>query len=115
MNASEQIDKYIESLTDWRGTRLASLRKLINENAPELSEDWKWSCPVWTKKSPICAISAFKGHVKINFFQGASLEDPEGIFNSGLDSKQHRSINLGQEDSINEPAIKALIPDSATR
>ncbi|MEX2593835.1 MAG: DUF1801 domain-containing protein [Anditalea sp.] len=64
MNTSEQIDKYIASLTDWRSTLLTRLRKLINETAPEVGEDWKWSCPVWTKKSPVCAISAFKGHVK---------------------------------------------------
>lgn len=115
MNASEQIDEYIESLNDWRGTRLTHLRKLINETAPELIENWKWNCPVWTKKSPVCGISAFKDHVKINFFQGASLEDPESVFNSGLESKMHRSINFSEKDSINEPPIKALIRAAAAK
>ena len=42
MNASELITKRIEELTDWRGSALAKLRKLIRDAAPELIEEWKW-------------------------------------------------------------------------
>ena len=36
MNASEQIDGLIARLTDWRGTTLANLRRIICEADPEI-------------------------------------------------------------------------------
>lgn len=109
MNSSEKITQYINGINDWRGERLFQLRKLINEAAPETTEVWKWICPIWERNGLICGISAFKSHVKLNFLQGASLEDPQGLFNSGLDSKSHRSINFAENDAIDEPAIKSLV------
>lgn len=109
MTPSKQIDEMIASISDWRGDLLADLRRLINETEPNLTEDWKWSVPVWTKNGLICAISAFKDHVKINFFKGAHLPDPTHIFNSGLDSKDHRSINFAKNEVVNKDAIQKLI------
>lgn len=114
MNTLPQIDRYIAGYTGWRGERLAQLRNLIHENGPELREEWKWNCPVWTKNGPVCAVSAFKNHVKINFFKGVLLEDTGGLFNSGLDSKHHRSINISEADELNEPALSAIIRQAVT-
>ena len=110
---SEQIDKQIADLADWRGQRMAELRKIINEADPNLKEDWKWDTPVWTAKANILALGAFKDHLKINFFKGASLEDPKGLFNAGLDAKASRSIDLHEGDSIDEDALKDLIRAAA--
>jgi hypothetical protein len=110
---SEQIDKQIADLPDWRGQTMAHLRKLINEADPNLKEDWKWGTPVWTAKSNVLALGAFKDHLKINFFKGASLEDPKGLFNAGLDAKASRSIDLHEGDSIDEQALKDLIRAAA--
>lgn len=112
MEASEKITNYINGITDWRGHRLASLRKLINEAAPEAKETWKWNCPIWEQNGLLCGISAFKGHVKLNFLQGAFLKDPKGLFNSGLDSKMHRSINFNENDPVDEGEIKSLVRDA---
>jgi hypothetical protein len=110
MNASEKIDQQIASYDDWRGERLAHLRKLINDADPNLKEEWKWSTAVWSYNGKnLLAVGAFKDHVKINFFFGAALDVPEGTFNSGLDSKDHRSINFSEDDKINEKALKDLI------
>ena len=109
MEASQQIDAYLAGHTDWRGEKLTELRNLINNTAPELTEGWKWDVPVWTAKTLVCAISSFKDHVKINFFKGASLPDPDTIFNSGLDSKAHRSLNLAETDKVPTVALKNLI------
>ena len=111
---SEQIGQQIASLPDWRGRRMAELRKLINEAHPNLKEDWKWGTPVWTAKGNILALGAFKDHLKINFFKGASLDDPSGLFNAGLDAKASRSIDLYENDTIDEPALKELIRAAAT-
>jgi len=110
---SEQIDKQIADLPDWRGQRMAELRTLINEADPNLKEDWKWGTPVWTAKGNVISLGAFKEHVKINFFKGASLEDPQGLFNAGLDAKASRSIDLYEGDSLDEQALKELMRAAA--
>ena len=99
----------IAELPDWRGEKIAQLRKLINESAPNLKEDWKWGCPTWTYKRNVVSLGAFKEHVKVNFFKGASLDDPKGLFNAGLDAKTTRSIDLREEDALDEEGLKRLV------
>jgi len=109
MTASEQIDKQIEKLNDWRGKRLASLRQLIRGADSAIAEDWKWNTAVFIKNGNLCALGAFKDHIKINFFKGASLPDPQGLFNAGLDAKTSRAIDINEDDHINEAALKNLV------
>jgi len=109
MNASERITNHVNELGDWRGKLLARLRKLILEAAPGMVEEWKWNTPVWSLKKNIVAVGAFQDHVKVNFFQGASLNDPQGLFNAGLEAKTTRAIDIHKGDVINESALKELI------
>lgn len=106
---SEEIDSMLAGLPDWRGPRLAALRSLINEADPSLKEDWKWGTPTWTYNGNVISLGAFKEHVKVNFFKGASLPDPKGLFNAGLDAKATRSIDLRENDPIDEQALQDLI------
>lgn len=82
MNASQQIDKQIAGFTDWRGRMMIRLRKIINDADPKLNEEFKWHTAVWSANGNVCALGAFKDHVKINFFKGASLPDPHRLFNT---------------------------------
>jgi hypothetical protein len=109
MTASQHIDKFIKELADWRGKRIAQFRDLILKTAPEVTEEWKWGVPVWAYKGNVVASGVFKDHVKLNFFKGASLKDPKGLFNAGLDAKATRAIDFQEGDVINEPALKELI------
>lgn len=109
MTASQQIDKYINELNDWRGKMIARLRQLILDAAPELTEEWKWDTPVWSHKGNVVAAGVFKDHVKLNFFKGASLDDPQGLFNAGLDAKATRAIDISEGEKINESAVKDLV------
>lgn len=109
MTASQHIDNYIKDLTDWRGKMIARLRKLILEAAPNLAEEWKWDTPVWSHKGNVVAAGVFKDHVKLNFFKGASLDDPNGLFNAGLEAKATRAIDLAEADEIDETALKDLV------
>lgn len=88
MNASELIDKQIAELADWRGQLFVRLRNLIHEADPDITEEWKWGTGVWTHNGMVCAVAAFKDHLKVNFFQGALLIDPNKLFNAGLDAKK---------------------------
>lgn len=109
MTASQHIDGYIAELADWRGKLLTRLRKLIHEADPNLTEEWKWDTPVWSYKGNVVAGGVFKDHVKLNFFKGASLDDPKGLFNAGLDAKASRAIDFNEEDEIDEAALKNLV------
>ena len=108
-NASQQIDTYIQGLDDWRGAMIARLRKLIRDAAPDLTEEWKWDTPVWSHKGNVVAAGVFKDHVKLNFFKGASLNDPNGLFNAGLEAKATRAIDIAEGGEINEAALKELV------
>jgi len=109
MNPSERIDKQIAELADWRGQMFARLRKLILEADPDITEEWKWDTAVWSHQGLVCAVGTFKKTVKMNFFQGASLEDPHKLFNAGLDAKKTRSIDFREGDAVDESALKELI------
>ncbi len=88
---------------------LARLRQLIRDADPDMVEEWKWDTAVWSHKGNVVAVGAFKDHVKMNFFKGASLKDPKGLFNAGLDAKATRAIDLGAGDDIDASALKELI------
>ena len=109
LTPSQLITNQITELTDWRGAMLTRLRKLILEAAPTLTEEWKWGTAVWSQQGNAVAVGVFKDYLKINFFKGASLADPKGLFNAGLDAKAMRSIDIHQGDKLNEPALKDLI------
>jgi hypothetical protein len=114
-NATEQIDRRIAELDDWRGEMLARLRALIKQADPDVVEEWKWvkpksgGTPVFSHNGGICTGEVYKNVVKLTFFKGASLEDPSGLFNSSLEGKVRRAIDFREGDTIDEGAFKALI------
>ena len=109
MNATERIDQHIAELSDWRGHMIARLRKLVHEADPGTTEEWKWETPVWSHKGLVCSAGVFKQTVKMNFFQGAFLQDAHNLFNAGLDAKKTRAIDFHEGDAIDEASLKDLI------
>lgn len=109
LTSSQQIDNFIKETADWRGKWIAQFRALILKTAPEVTEEWKWGVPVWSYKGNVVASGIFKDHVKLNFFKGASLSDPKGLFNAGLDAKATRAIDISEGDKIDQTALKELI------
>jgi hypothetical protein len=110
MNPSERIDQLIAGLTDWRGNTLASVRKTILEADREIIEEWKWmGSPVWSHDGMIAVGNAHKDKVKLTFSHGASLPDPDKLFNAGLGGNAWRAIDLFEGDRIDERALKNLV------
>jgi hypothetical protein len=109
LTPSQLITNQIAELTDWRGKMLGRLRKLILEAAPDITEEWKWDTAVWSHKELVCSAGVFKDHVKLNFFKGAFLKDPQGLFNAGLDAKTTRAIDFSEGDDIDASAVKELV------
>ena len=110
MNPSEHIDQLIAKLTDWRGKTFASIRKSILAADREIIEEWKWmGSPVWSRDGIIVLANAHKDKVKLTFSHGASLPDPDKLFNAGLGGKMWRAIDIFEGDKINERALKNLV------
>ena len=110
MNPSDNIDRLIAKLTDWRGKTLASIRRSILAADREIIEEWKWmGSPVWSRDGIIAVGNAHKDKVKLTFSHGASLPDPDKLFNAGLEGKVWRAIDVFEGDKINERALKNLV------
>lgn len=112
---STLIDQKIREIGDWRGNMLARLRAIIREADPEIVEEWKWvkptspGTPVWSHGGIVCTGETYKNVVKMTFAKGAALPDPAGLFNSSLDGKVRRAIDIQEDDQIDEAALKDLI------
>ena len=115
---SRHIDARIKELGDWRGETLARIRSIIKQADPEVVEEWKWvkptnpGTPVWSHNGGICTGETYKNVVKLTFFKGAALSDPSGLFNSSLEGKTRRAIDIKESDKIDEVALKKLIREA---
>jgi hypothetical protein len=110
MKASELIDERIAELGDWRGETLSRMRKLIKEADPEVVEEWKYmGTPVWSHGGMLCTGESYKAIVKLTFAKGASLKDPAKLFNSSLEGKVRRAIDIHEGETVDAGAFKALI------
>jgi hypothetical protein len=107
--ASELIDQRILDLEGWRGDTLARMRALILEADPEITEEWKWENPVWSRDGIICTGEAYKKNVKLTFARGASVPDPTRIFNSSLEGNMRRAIDIAEGAKVDDAAFKKLI------
>ena len=117
---SELIDAKIEELNDWRGETLSRIRALTRRALPEVVEEIKWrkpsnpsGVPVFSQDGIIFTGETYKDKVKLTFAKGASLKDPAGLFNSSLEGKARRAIDLREGDEIDEQAFEALVRSAA--
>ena len=112
---SASIDAKVKELGDWRGKTLARVRAIVHEADPEIVEEWKWAkptapgTPVFSHGGIVCTGETYKNHVKMTFARGAALNDPSRLFNSSLDGKVRRAIDIHEGDNIDEAALKNLI------
>lgn len=110
---AELIDARIKEYADWRGQTLARVREVILAADPSIVEEWKWNVPVWSSNGVVCTGEVYKAAVKLTFAKGASVEDPAGLFNSSLEGKVRRAIDIREGDSVNKRALAALIKRAA--
>jgi hypothetical protein len=104
---------------DWRHAALSRLRTLIAQADPKVVEERKWvkpsnpeGVPTWYHDGIICTGEMYKTHVKVTFARGASLKDPDHLFNSSLEGSVRRAIDFQEGEKIDEKAFKALIREA---
>jgi len=114
-DAPQLIDARIRELGGWRGETLARMRKLILEADREITEEWKWSNPVWSRNGILCTGESYKAHVKLTFARGASVPDPSKLFNSSLEGNLRRAIDIKEGEQVDARAFKTLIKAAVAR
>jgi hypothetical protein len=107
--ASRLIGQRIRELGGWRGETLARMRALILKADPEMTEEWKWSNPVWSHHGIVCTGEAYKKVVKLTFAQGAKIADPARLFNSSLGGNTRRAIDIPEGEKVDAGAFTALV------
>ena len=114
--ASQLIDSKIAALGDWRGETLRRIREIIREADPDVVETVKWrkpsnpsGVPAWEHEGILCTGETYRAYVKLTFANGASLDDPAGLFNSSLEGNTRRASDLREGDQVDEAAFKALV------
>jgi hypothetical protein len=108
-NPSGTIDNLIAELNDWRGATIAHIRKIIHQADPDILEEWKWmGSPVWSHEDMVCLAVVCKDKVKLTFYEGMHLADPDNLFNAGAGSKW-RTIDFHKDDPVRDSPLQALI------
>jgi hypothetical protein len=113
---SSQIDEKLRSLGGWRSATLTVVRRLIHEAVPGIEEDCKWvkptnplGVPTWSCGGIVCTGEAYKQVVKLTFARGASLNDPQTLFNSSLEGSTRRAIDIREGEELDAAAFKGLV------
>ncbi len=105
---------------DWRSDLVERIRALIHDAEPGVDEEAKWrkasnpdGVPTFSSSGLICTVETYKDKVKVTFAKGASLADPEGVFNASLDAGTRRAVDLLGPDDLRDDAFSALIREAA--
>ncbi len=108
--------------TDWRTDTLARMRALIMEADPAMVEERKWIKPtnpegvsLWSHDGMICTGEKYKDKVKLTFAYGASLPDPNGLFNAPGTGATRRAMDIREGESVDARAFKALVKAAVKR
>ncbi len=104
------VDEFIQSADKW-AAEMAFLRRILLDCL--LIETYKWRTPVYmVGKKNIIAISRLKEHFALNFFNGALLQDEEGLLiKPGEHTQLGRWMKFNSVEQIlaKEDIIKAYV------
>ena len=111
-----RVDDFIDKLPNWQQSICNQVRQLIHDAEPEIEETIKrGDRPYFVLNGNVCAFQATKDHVNV-FIYDPIAPDPEHIINQGEGNLTARSIQLYENQQINEPAfinlIKAIVTNN---
>lgn len=116
---SEYIDEIIAGLPQWKADTVTLLRTIITRAEPAMVEEIKWrmktrpeGLAVWSYKGIICFAEVWKDNIKLIFFKGAALKDEHKLFNSRLESKDVRAIELREGDIVDQEKLRDLVREA---
>lgn len=107
----ETVAEYISKVDPTQRRVIEALRRIILDEAPAASEGLKWGQPCYFKNGNICYIATDVGHVKLGFFRGGDLRDPEGLLEGT--GKKMRHIKVRGLGDIRGEAFASLVREAA--
>ena len=107
MAAQKTTEPWLASLQPPLRPIAESLRRLILEADPDLSESIKWGNPTFERGGKVCYLAATKAYVSLGFFNGAALTDPEGIIEGT--GKKMRHVKLRVLEDIRSELLSSWV------
>lgn len=112
LNGALERDLRIGRWFDERPGELGSIARSwfveMRQCGPDVLEILHDGCPVvCVADAPFAYVNAFKAHVNVGFFQGASLNDPAGLLEGAGKSMRHVKVRPGV--ALDAAALEALI------
>ena len=105
-----RVDDYIAALPEWQQLICRQVRDLVHAVDPEVQETIKRRVqPYFVLKGNVLALLAATKHVCIFLYDGAIVPDPENIITGGHDNVTARQISVREGETINGPALQAMI------
>jgi hypothetical protein len=111
--ADPRVDAYIASLPEWQQAICETVRTLVHDADPEVTETIKRTDrPYFVLAGNICALQATRDHINV-FLYDPFVPDPDGIITSGHENKTGRTVAIRESEQINRRALgemfKAII------
>jgi hypothetical protein len=108
-DADPRVDAYIDRLPAWQRAICQQVRELAHAADPEVQETIRRSVqPYFVLHGNIAALLAAKDHINV-FLYDPTVPDPHGIINLGRDNVAARGIQIYEHDTINAPALLAIL------
>jgi hypothetical protein len=105
-----EVDAYLDPLPEWQREVCQQVRDLVHEADPEVVEVIKRTVqPYFVLQGNVCALLATKDHVNVFLYDGAIVDDPDGIITAGHDNATARTVAVYEGQPVPaEPLLRML-------
>lgn len=97
-----QVTDYINSAAE-RKEILQTVRQLIHESVPTVTEEFKWGKPVFRAGKDFAYFNISKAYVTLGFFDYQKLNDPTNLLEGTGKSMRH--VKLRSTSDINSTLL----------
>ena len=103
---NNQVTEFIQNAPREQSEIMQMIRSLIRENVANVTEDFKWSRPIFKQDKDFAYLNTSKSHVTLGFYRNVEkLNDPDGLLQGT--GKTMRHIKLRSVADINSELLIA--------
>src|SRR3954454_6605746 len=105
-----RVDTYIAGLPAWQQVLCRELRDVIHEADAAVEETIKRTVqPYFVLDGNVCALLAAKDHVNLFLYDGAIVDDPDGLITGGHGNATARTIAFRERDPVRREPLLAML------
>lgn len=109
----DDVTRYIEKLNDWRAELAESLRTMVHNTIPEVTEKIEYGKPHFSKNGKHAAvIHAGKDRISFMIFNAADLAEIKGFFKS-LATPDRKAATFKQGDAVDLEVLASLLKQAS--